>query len=231
MSFRALSARHALALGIAAAALAACGTGSGILGTAGSGNGATVRFVNATATPLDLATGGVVNAGNANIASGGGVACFTVAEPSAPGLAVRQSGTATDLAGFTPSLSANGRYTLVAYPGTAGGIQFVSVPQASIAVTGRSALRVFHAAAGLGQVDVYVNAPGAGLGQPRVPGLSFGSSTGSFDVTAGATQVRLTTAGTTIVVYDAGTQSLEVEKSYTLIISSATPAALLVPDC
>jgi hypothetical protein len=231
MSFRAFPACRALALSVATAALAACGDGSGLIAVAGSGNAATVRFVNATATPLDLATGGNVNAGNANIASGGGVGCFSVADPAAPGLSVRQAGTTTDLSGFSPSFSANGRYTLIAYPGTAGFIQFISLPQASLSVAGRSALRVFHAAAGLGQVDVYVTTPGASLGQPRIAGVGFGSSTGSFDVAAGTMQVRLTNAATTTVVYDAGGQVLEAGKSYTLIISSATTTAILVPDC
>jgi hypothetical protein len=231
MSFCALPACRALALGVAAVALAACGDGSGILAVAGSSNGATVRFVNATATPLDLATGGSVITGNANIASGAGVSCFTVPDPAAPGLSVRQAGSTTDLSGFSTSFSANGRYTIVAYPGTAGFIQFVSLPQAFIPVTGRSALRVFDASAGLGSVDVYVTAAGAALDQPRITGLNFGTSTGSFDVAAGTMRVRLTNAATTTVVYDAGNQVLEAGKSYTLIISSATTTPVLVPDC
>jgi hypothetical protein len=79
-------------------------------------------------------------------------------------------------------------------------------------------------------VDVYVTTPGAALDTPKISGLNYGAYSASFDVPAGATQVRLTGTITTTVVFDAGTQTLEAGKSYTLVISSAT-AAMLVPDC
>jgi hypothetical protein len=225
-----MSFRSFCALALCCVTLAACGTGSGILAVAGSGNAATMRFVNATATPLDLATGGSVTTSNANIAPGAGVGCFSVLDPTIPGLAVRQAGTTVDLSGFTPVFSSGGRYTVVAFPGPSGFVQFINIPNASIPIIGRSSLRVLQASSGLGQVDVYVTAPGATLGTPRISGVVFGSSTGSFDVAAGPNQVRLTNAATTTVVFDAGTQELEAGKSYTLIISSAT-SAILVPDC
>jgi hypothetical protein len=228
MSFRAHRTLPALVL--VAAALVACGTGSGLVGVVGAGDAATMRFVNASGGALDLVTGGSVNAGNANIAPGAGIACFSVPDPSAPALGARQSGTTTDLPNFPSQFSAGGRYTLVAYPGSGTFTLFVSIPDVAVTVAGRSALRVFHASVGLGQVDVYVTTPGAALDAPRITGLNFGSSTGSFDVAAGAIQVRLTTTGTTTVVYDVGTKTFEAGKSYTLVISSAT-AALLVPDC
>ena len=61
-------------------------------------------------------------------------------------------------------------------------------------------------------------------------GLGFGASTGSFSVTAGTLQVRLTNNGTTTVVFDAGNQVLAPDASYTLVVSSGT-AAILVQDC
>lgn len=210
--------------------VAGCGDGSGILAVAGSADAATVRFVNATGSSLDLAVNGTVSATNANITPGNGVACFTVDDPATPGLAVRQAGTTTDLGGFTPLFSSGGRYTIVAFPGAAGTVQFINVPNAAVILSGRSALRVFNGSSGLGTVDVYVTVPGAALGTPTITGVGFGSASGTFDVSAGAVQVRLTNAGTTTVVFDAGTQSLAAGKSYTLVISSAT-AAILVPDC
>jgi hypothetical protein len=224
MSFRAL---RLLALCLA---VAACGDGSGLLGVAGSGDAATVRFVNATGSPLDLAVNGVVSTSNANIAPGSGVGCFAVQDPAVPGLSVRPAGSATPIAGLNTLFSSGGRYTLIAYVGPTGQTQFASVPNAAIAVAGRSALRVFDGSAGLGAVDVYVNAPGTVLGAPRISGLGFGASTGSFDVSAGTQQVRLTNNGTTTVVFDSGTLTLAANASYTLVVSSAT-AAILVPDC
>jgi hypothetical protein len=223
MSFRAF-------LMLGCVALSACGSGSGLLAVAGGGQEATVRFANATATPLDLLVGGSATPATTNIAPGGSVACFTVPDATNPQISVRQTGTTTDLAGLSTPFSAGGRYTLVAYPGPSGVVQFVSIPDVGVAVTTRSALRVFHGSAALGLVDVYVTTPGAALGVPRISGLNYGASTGSFDVPAGATQVRLTGTVTTTVVFDAGTQTLEAGKSYTLVISSAT-AAMLIPDC
>ena len=226
MSIRPL---HTLAL-LCCAALAGCGDGSGLLGVAGSAGAATVRFVNASARPLDLAVNGTVPGANANIAPGASVGCFAVADPTVPGLTVRQAGTTTDLGGFTPQFSSGGRHTVIAYPGPSGLVQFAGILTTVIPITGRSALRVFNGSSGLGNVDVYVTAPGGTLGTPKATGLGFGSATGSFDVSAGTSHVRLTTNGTTTVVFDAGNQVLETGKSYTLIVSSAT-SAFLVVDC
>jgi hypothetical protein len=230
MSFRSFRAFASLAL--CSGALAACGTGSGILAVAGSGDAATVRFVNATATPLDLVTGGSVNAGNANIVSGGGIGCFAVADPTVAQLTVRRSGTTDDLTSFSPILfSANGRYTLVAFPTATGAIQVVGIPTTgAVPVPGRSALRVFHALSGAGLVDVYVTVPGAALDVPTMTSVPFGAFNGSPNVPPGAVQVRLTNTATTTVVFDSGSRTVEAGKSYTLIVSSATPA-ILVPDC
>jgi hypothetical protein len=225
MSFRSLT-----ALTLACVALAGCGSGSRLLGTAGSAQAATVRFVNASAVTLDLATNGVVVPTNASIAPGGGIGCFSVPDPLAPGLSVRQSGSTTNLAGFVTTFANGGHYTLVAFPGASGTVQFISIPNTSLPAAGRSELRVLNASSGLGVVDVHVTTVGAALGTPNVSAVSFGNASGTFDVAAGTMQVRLTTSGTTSVVFDAGSRVLETGRSYTLVVSSAT-AAILVPDC
>ena len=219
-----------IAVCVSLAALAACGVGKLTSAQAGSGNAATVRFVNASGATLDLAAGGVVPPGNVGIAPGNGVGCFTVADAAAPGLTVRQSGTSADLSGFAPQLVAGLRYTLVAYPAAAGSIQFVVVPAGALVAAGRSALRVVQASSALGPVDVHITAPGAALGAPVAAGLGFGGVSATFDVAAGAQQVRLTNSGTTTVVFDAGPQTLATGVGYSLVVSSAT-GVILVPDC
>lgn len=209
-------------------ALAGCGVGSRILGSTGSLEQATARFVNGTATRLDLATSGVVAAANGNIAPGASVACFGVTELVMPGLSVRQTGTTTDLAGFSPRFSPGGHYTLVGFPSATGGIQFATVPTATVPNAGRSALRVFNASPAISVADAYVTAPGAALGSPRETGIFFGGASGSFDIAAGVFQVRLVSAGP--VVTDLGSFTFAPDRSYTLIASSATPP-ILVPDC
>jgi hypothetical protein len=208
--------------------LAGCGVGSRILGTAGSLEQATARFVNGTATPLDLAMSGVVTTANGNIASGASVACFALTELVTPGLSVRQTGTTTDLAGFSPRFSPGGHYTLVGFPSASGGIQFATVPTATTPGVGRSALRLFNASPAIAVADVYVTVAGAALGTPRETGIAFGSASGSFDVAAGTFQVRLVSTGP--VVTDLGSFTFAADRSYTIIASSATPP-ILVPDC
>lgn len=209
-------------------ALAACGVGSRIIGSVGSPEQATAQFVNASVTSLDLAQNGVVSTGNGNIAPGTAVGCFAVQDLVAPGITIRQAGTTADLTGFSPRFSAGGHYTLVGFPNGSGGIQFATVPTATIPNTGRSALRIFNARPTISIADAYVTAPGALLGVPRETGIAFGTASGSFDVAAGTFQVRLVSAGP--VVTDLGTFVLEPDRSYTIIASSAT-MPILVPDC
>lgn len=216
---------------ICSVTLAACGdTGSLTVGTVGGGDAASVRFVNATGSNLALAQNGVVTAANANIAPGATVGCLAIEDPAAPAITVRVAGTATDLTGFPASFTNEGRFTVVAYLGPSATIQFISIPLAFTPLPARSGLRVFNGSAALSLVDVYATLPSAALGTPNVSSLVFGAASDPFNATAGSTQVRLTNAGTTTVLFDAGTQVLEAGKSYTLVVSSATPA-ILVPDC
>lgn len=209
-------------------ALAACGVGSRIIGSVGSPEQATAQFVNASVTSLDLAQNGVVSTGNGNIAPGTAVGCFAVQDLVAPGITIRQAGTTADLTGFSPRFSAGGHYTLVGFPNGSGGIQFATVPTASIPNPGRSALRVFNATPAITTADLYFAAPGAAFGPPRETGIAFGSASGSFDVPAGAIQVRFVSIGP--VVTDLGSFTLAADRSYTIIASSAM-APILIPDC
>ena len=229
MSFRVVRSLRSAALA-GAVVLAACGdSGSRTFGIVGDTDNASVRFANATASPLDLLQNGAVV--SANTAPGTSIATCVAVDPTTPGLTARVTGTTTDLTGFPTSFAPSGHATVVAYIGPSSTIQFVSIPVTFTAAAGRSGLRVFNGSAALNSVDVYANAPGVALGTPIVSSLVFGATSTTVDLPAGSTQVRLTTAGTTNVVFDAGTFPLESAKSYTLVVSSATPAAVLVPDC
>ena len=225
-----MSLRSVTTFALSCLTLAGCGGGSGLLGTAGEGDAATVRFVNASPSTLDLATNGILVPANTGIAPGAGTECLAVPDPLFAGLSVRQTGTTVDLPGLVAAFANGGRYTLVAFPGATGAVQFLSVPNTSLPAAGRSELRVVNASSGLGTVDVHVTTPGAALNLPNVAGIPFGQASGTFDVAAGTMQIRLTTIGSTNVVFDAGNRLLEAGRSYTLIVSSAT-AAVLVADC
>jgi hypothetical protein len=209
------------------AALTACDYNPVIAG--GAQIGATVRFVNATSRSLDVEVGGHVATGNASIPFGGSSACIN-ADPLNPGIVVRATGTTTSL-GFAPSLAGGGNYTAVAFDNS-GATQFALTSWGFKPTSGNSGLSVFDAIPPTGltsSFDVYVTAPAAALGTPAFRNLTFGSATPFFETVAGATQVRLTVAGTQNVVVDAGSRTLAAGQSYLLVL--ATPSSVLATGC
>jgi len=217
------------------AALAACDAGVTSTGFAG-GNTATVRFVNATPSGVDVASAGTVATGNGGLAFGTASSCV-VTDASAPDITVRTGGTGNVVAGFPASFSAGGKFTVVAYVDAGGITRFASFATNTFTPgNGQGGLKVFDAATGTGSFDVYVNPPGSALGTASATNLSSGASTGFFNVTAGSQQVRLTNAGTQTITFDAGSLALGAGRNYVLVIGppSAGTSVLqsaLVPAC
>ena len=220
---------------IPALALAACDSDSS-LGTVGASNNATVRFVNATTTSLDVASGATVATGNGALNYGTSSTCMSV-DATNSNLAVRQTGTSTALTGFTPSFTAGGNYTVIAYAGAGGTTQFATVSNAFTPTAGQGGLRVFNAAGAGTNYDVYVAAAGAALGTPNVNNIGFGTGSSYFNVNAtAAQQVQVTTAGTQTVVLVAGGQSFMAGTNATLVLTpplagTTAPRAFLVQGC
>jgi hypothetical protein len=216
-------------------ALAACDSNNS-LGTGGTSNNATVRFINATSTSLDIASGGTVATGNGALSFGTSSSCMSV-DATNSGLTVRQTGTSTALTGFTPSFQAGGNYTVIAYTGTTGTGQFAIVSNAFTPSAGQGGLRVFNAAGNGTNYDVYVTAPGAALGTSNVNNVGFGTGSSYFNVSGtAAQQVRVTNAGTQAVVLDVGNQSFTQGTNATLVIApplagTVAPRACLVQGC
>ncbi len=221
MSF--LSRASAFALLVA---VAACET-RGVVGVGGQ-TGATIRVVNATSSPIDVVTSGVVSAGNAALGYGASSTCFSV-DPATPNLVVRVTGSTTPISGILPPLAAGSTYTLITYPGPVGAPTFVTLSGSFTPSVGRSGLRIFDAIQTSTNYDVYVTAPGAALGTPVFANLGYSFSTPFFETDAGARQVRFTNANTQNVVIDAGTQTLVANKNATLVL--ALPTTFLVASC
>lgn len=204
-------------------ALAACdadGT-TGIIG--GSENNVTVRVANATATSLDIATNGTVATGNGALSFGTSSTCMVV-DATNPGIAARETGTATALPGLAPTFVAGGNYTVVAYPGTGATTQFATVANAFTPTAGQGGLRVLNLATIGSNYDVHVTAPGATLGAPSVNNVAYGTGSSFFNVGAtGVLQIRITNAGSQAVVLDVGNHSFSAARNETLVI--APPAA------
>ena len=230
MQFRIL----ALALLASSVTLAACG-GDSVTGT--DANNATVQFINATATSLDVAQGGVVATGNGALSYSTTSLCIAT-DATSPNLAVRLTGTSTPLAGFTPAFQAGGNYTVIAYPGaTPGVIQFGTVSNAFTPSAGQGGLRVFNAAAPGSSYDVYVSAPGATSATAAANNVGYGSGSSYFNVVGGtAQQVRLTNAGSQAVILDVGNRTFTTGQNVTLVIAppltgSPVPRAFYVAGC
>ena len=195
-----------------------------------------VRIANAIDGALTLLRNGVALPGASNVAFGTASACNSV-NATTPALSVTQAGSSTALSGFTPTLAAGHPFTFVAYPGSAGAVQFASIEQAITTASGQSGLRAFNGTAGASGFDVYVTAPGAPLGAAAIANVAAGTASPSFvSVPAGPAKIRLTSTGSTTVVLDLGTQTLTAGENTMLIIappaaSATTPRAFLVAGC
>ena len=232
MQFRTLAAAALMPM----LALAACDDNGNLTGIGGNDDDATVRFINATGTSLDIATNGTVTTGNGALSYGTSSPCITT-DAANSGLTVRETGTSTALPGFTPSFAADGNYTVLIYPGTGGMTQFATVSNAFTPTAGQAGLRVFNAAGNGTNYDVYVTAPAAALTTPNVNNVGFGSGSSYFNVGgASAQQVRITNAGSQTVLLDFGNQTFTAGTNATLVIAppipgSTTPRAFLVQGC
>jgi hypothetical protein len=242
MSARALALTTLLA---ASAILGACSSDNTLgLAVAGSGtsgdtlNNAHVRFVNATETSLDVATAGVVGAGNGGIGYGSSSSCIST-NPTTANLSVRLAGTSTVVPGFATVYQSGVNYTVIAYAGTGGATQFATITDTFTPIAGQSGLRVFNAGAPGTSYDVYVTAPGASLTTetPTFSAVLAGTNSSFINVsTSTAQQVRITAAGTKTVLLDVGNVALVVGQSVTMVIAppvsgSSAPRSFLVAIC
>jgi hypothetical protein len=218
--FRAL----AVAL-VTCASLASCESNPTIA-FAGS-NTATIRVVNATNQRIDVATSGIVSAGNGNLGFGTGSACFRF-DPANPDFLIRVTGTTASLP-YTPTGTiVGGNYTALVSDDF-GTLQVSTLEWGFSPASGRSALRVFDAAQMLGSFDVYVTPSTSTQPSLVFRNIALGVATPFVETSPGNTLVQLTIAGTLDVVFDSGVQSLVAGQSYMLV--GASPNSFLTTAC
>lgn len=202
---------------------------------------ALVRFINATNTGMDVAINSLVNTANTNIASLGSTQCLTV-NAATPLLSFRNTGSTTDLAGFTANFTAGHRYWVVALTG-ANGTQFVTLDQEftpTVAAT-NNGIAGLNAIAGTENFDLHVTDPGATLSSSTIKtgNLAFGTPSALVNNTipfntatppvAQPQQLQFTTAGTTTVRRNAGNSTFVPTTSVLAIVApgaAATPTTL-----
>jgi hypothetical protein len=222
MSTRATA--RATTLAAALALLAGCGDSVEVTPPPYSGT-AIVRFVNATATPMDFAAAGTIAKGNANLGYGGSSGCTDVSTAAAQ-VAVRETGSARAVPGITAAFEPATRYTIVAWRG-ASATQFLSVANTFTPSFLHAGLNVVVVTGGSGKYDVYVTAPGGERGAASASGVASGNSSAYFDVSHGARQVLLTEAGSPAMALDAGSTIFTAGTTQTLVV--AAPADLGTP--
>ena len=224
-----MSFRRIVAIALLPCAVVAACESHNTVAVAG-GNGATVRLVNATSSNVDLLVNNAAPSGNRAIPFGASSTCTTVDVTSSTVAISASSGTVTNLP-TSPGLAAGGKYLLVAYLDASGNLQLATIAQNTTPIILRSSLAVFEGVPSTvtGNYDVYITTPAAALVTPTFRNLTFGFATPFFDVAAGATQVRLTNAGTQAVVIDAGSFTLAANTTYLLTI--ALPNSFLATGC
>lgn len=181
---------------------------------------ARVRLVNATGFVLDLASSGVVAAGNAAIRFGEASSC-TPTNALLPNLSVRVAGTFATLPGLAPAYQSGVNYTVVAYAGTTVTTVFATIADLFIPRPGESALRVFNASNLGTSYDVYVTVPGASLDStpPSFSDVRPGTYSEFGNADAGVPrQVRITFAGSKNVLSDVPITALIAGTSVTLVL-------------
>jgi len=220
MSFRSsLRPTHAYALLALAASVAvtACNSDDALVS---SGN-ATVRFVNATNTPMDFASAGVVAGSNGNLTFGGMSSCLSVS-PTQPGLTVKATGSSTNLTGVPSNFVPGGKYVVIATTNATGGTDFQLV-RTDLFSPGTSEAGVVgvNGVSGDAAYDLYVTAPGTDLTNPNAIDIAYGVPNFFFSVPAGSQLLRFTNTGTTDVAVDAGSMSFASGTNSVIVLGPA----------
>ena len=196
---------------------------------------ATIKFINATESTLNLLQNGSSLTGASNLAFGQSSACTSVAAAT-PALSVVTAGSTTPLPGFTTTLAAGNSFDIVAFPNATGGVSFATFGNAFTPTAGDAGLRIFNATTVPTGFDVYVTAVGAPLGTAAVTNVVSANGSSFVSVPAGTSEIRLTSTGGSTVLVDLSSQAFTAGQNATLIIAppasgSLSPRAFLVTGC
>jgi hypothetical protein len=129
---------------------------------------------------------------------------------------------------FARALELDGdrRYTILALPGHEPVVLDDGLD--AVARQGGAAVRLVHAAASAGPIDLFVTAPGAALADaaPTLAAAAIGQITDFHDVHSGAARLRVTAVGTTgPLLYDSGVVELAPGTALTLVVRDAPAGA------
>jgi hypothetical protein len=120
-------------------------------------NFALVRFVNDTDTPISVLNNGVLDPKNSALVFGNQSACFAVDLTNSANLTFTNSTTGAVINVFTSTLPIGGNLTIVAFQSGDGAIVFSVLNNTFTPATGKSGLRFFNGAAGVGALTMKSN--------------------------------------------------------------------------
>lgn len=146
---------------------------------------------------------------------------------------VRATGTSQDVISATVSLSRNKYYTVLAVDKLANITPLVLTDDNTPPASGQIKLRLVHASPTAGPVDIYVEAPGAGVtGSPTLTNVPFKAASSYLAVPAGSYEAYVTPTGTKTVALDSGSLSLSAGQIRTAVALDApgggTPLTAIV---
>jgi len=169
--------------------VAACGGGT-------DRNKAQVRLVNASGgyTELGLRVDSQTRQGTVGY---GATASYVEVDPDETETEITAAGSPTPLLSFTPSVSKDRYYTVLAH-GEAGALRQVLLDDnVSEPADNRALLRVVNASSGAGALDVYLTGSNDALGAsvPVLSGAAYGAVSGWITVNSATWRLRVTAAG------------------------------------
>ncbi len=143
---------------------------------------------------------------------------------------VSVAGSSTNVIDVTPTFLADNAYTLVAFGalGAVGGL----VLNDTLTVdpgAGMFGLRVINGASNNASVDIYITPPGEDLNaiSPSIAGVAYGSTSPFVNLPAGNLEVRVTTANTKQVIYDAPAQTFRERALLEAVVYSRGSSTLV----
>ena len=193
---------------------AACG--DKFNGVAVIANGATVRFVNATDTPINITNAGVV--ADTDIVFGAQSACLNVAVASTGGLVFTNVNNGTTI-GFAPSFTVGGRFTVIAFTDASGAIRFATLNSEFTPTSGDAGLRMFDAVSAIPFATVLVNAV------PIDGAAAFGTANQFSSIPGVAANIMFDNEDGTTLFLDDGAVTFTAGPSQTIVFGPPAPGA------
>jgi Domain of unknown function (DUF4397) len=219
-----------LALLIPVLALTSCSDGSS------SGPQALLTVIHASgdAPEVDVLADGQAVVSSLRFGEAAAGLSVPVGSPEIAVQALTPGGPATVIGPVNLTFAEGRSYTVIALGDVAGIGSLVLERGLGEVMSDSVRVEVVHGAAGAPPVEVYVTAPGADLATSTALGsFSFGNTLGPAVVPAGDYQIRVTTVGSLVPVFDSGTVSLAGGSDLSIVAidksdAGASPIDLLV---